>query len=67
MKESITIGMDLGDKKYQDCILNSAGKIIAEEEVVAGNRTVLACCCMRCGGQERNTSQNAKSFWRHKK
>ena len=41
MKKGITIGMDLGDKKHQVCILDPAGKIIAEKEV-AGNRTVMA-------------------------
>jgi len=38
MKKGITIGMDLGDKKHQVCILNKTGKIITEEEV-AGTRT----------------------------
>ena len=41
MKKGITIGMDLGDKKHQVCILDPAGKIIAEKEV-AGNRTAMA-------------------------
>ena len=41
MQKGITIGMDLGDKKHQVCILDPAGKIIAEKEV-AGNRTAMA-------------------------
>ena len=41
MKKGITIGMDLGDKKHQVCILDKTGKIIAEKEV-AGNRTAMA-------------------------
>ncbi|MBI2440188.1 MAG: IS110 family transposase [Lentisphaerae bacterium] len=41
MKKGSTIGMDLGDKKHQVCILDPAGKIIAEKEV-AGNRTAMA-------------------------
>lgn len=41
MEKGITIGMDLGDKKHQVCILNKAGKIIAEKEA-AGNRTATA-------------------------
>jgi len=41
MKKGITIGMDLGDKKHQVCILDKTGKIMAEEEV-AGHRTATA-------------------------
>jgi len=33
MKKGITIGMDLGDKKHQVCILNEAGKVITEEAI----------------------------------
>ena len=33
MKKGITIGMDLGDKKHQVCILDKAGKIITEEAI----------------------------------
>lgn len=40
MKKGITIGMDLGDKKHQVCIMNPAGKIIAEEEIT-GNRPTM--------------------------
>ena len=41
MEKGITIGMDLGDKKHQVCILDKEGKIIAEESV-AGIRTAMA-------------------------
>lgn len=40
MKKGITIGMDLGDKKHQVCILDKTGKIIAEE-AIAGTRTAM--------------------------
>jgi len=40
MKKGITIGMDLGDKKHQVCILDKTGKIIAEE-AVAGTRAAM--------------------------
>ena len=35
MEKGITIGMDLGDKKHQVCILDKTGKIIAEEVVTS--------------------------------
>jgi len=41
MKKGITIGMDLGDKKHQVCILDKTGKIIAEE-VVTGTRGAMS-------------------------
>jgi transposase len=41
VKKGITIGMDLGDKKHQVCILDKKGKIIVEESV-AGTRTAMA-------------------------
>ena len=40
MKKGITIGMDLGDKKNQVCILDEAGKIIAEEGIDNNRATV---------------------------
>jgi len=49
MKKDITIGMDLGDKKHQVCILDKTGKIITEEKV-AGTRTAMASFFKRyCG------------------
>ena len=41
MKKGITIGMDLGDKKHQVCMLDKTGKIMAEEEI-AGNCAAVA-------------------------
>lgn len=35
MKKGITIGMDLGDKKHQVCVLDKTGHILAEEEVTS--------------------------------
>lgn len=40
MKEGITIGMDLGDKKHQVCILDKRGKIIAEEGIDNNRKAV---------------------------
>jgi predicted NBD/HSP70 family sugar kinase len=38
MKKGITIGMDLGDKKHQVCILDEEGKIITEEAIDSKRR-----------------------------
>jgi transposase len=40
MKKGITIGMDLGDKKNQVCILDKTGKIIAEEGIDNNRKAV---------------------------
>jgi transposase len=67
MKKGITIGMDLGDKKHQVCILDKTGKIIAEE-VVTGTREALtaffkkyrgAVVAMETGTHSRWVSQMA--------
>jgi len=69
MKKGITIGMDLGDKKHQVCILDEAGKIIAEEEV-AGSRAATtrflkqyrgAVVAMETGTHSRWVSQVAEA------
>jgi hypothetical protein len=33
VQESVTIGMDLGDKTSRDCMLSSAGEILREDQV----------------------------------
>jgi len=40
MKKGITIGMDLGDKKHQVCILDKTGKIITTERIDNNRATV---------------------------
>ena len=69
MKKGITIGMDLGDKKHQVCVLNKEGKIIAEEEV-AGTRAAMkdffkryegAVLAMETGTHSRWVSQLAEA------
>ena len=69
MKKGITIGIDLGDKNHQICILNPAGKIVAEEEV-ASNRTAMtnffkryrgAVVAMETGKHSRWISQVAEA------
>ena len=32
--ETLTIGLDLGDRRHQACVLDEAGEILAEEEMV---------------------------------
>lgn len=69
MKKGITIGMDLGDKKHQVCILDKTGKIITEEEV-AGTRAAVtkffkryrgATVAMETGPQSRWVSRVAEA------
>jgi transposase len=69
MKKGITIGMDLGDKKHQVCILDKTGKIITEEEVM-GNRVAVtkffkqhpgAVVAMETGTHSRWISQIAET------
>jgi transposase len=69
MKKGITIGMDLGDKKHQVCILDKTGKIITEEEVT-GNRVAVtkffkkhpgAVVAMETGTHSRWISQIAET------
>ena len=69
MKKGITIGMDLGDKKHQVCILDKTGKIIAEE-AVTGTRAAMtvffkqyrgAVVAMETGTHSRWVSQIAEA------
>jgi transposase len=62
MKKGITIGMDLGDKKHQVCILDKTGKIIAEEEV-AGNRKAMASFFKQYRGAVVAMEMGAHSRW----
>jgi len=62
MKKGITIGMDLGDKKHQVCILDKTGKIIAEEEV-AGNRAAMASFFKRYRGAVVAMETGTHSRW----
>jgi transposase len=69
MKKGITIGMDLGDKKHQVCILDKTGKIIAEEEINSNRATVTkfferyrgAVVAMETGTHSRWVSQVAEA------
>ena len=69
MKKGITIGMDLGDKKHQVCILDKTGKIIAEEEVASTRAAVTkffkryrsATMAMETGPQSRWVSRIAEA------
>ena len=49
MKKGITIGMDLGDKKHQVCILDKAGKIITEEGIDNNRKAVTKFFKQYCG------------------
>jgi transposase len=62
MKKGITIGMDLGDKKHQVCILDKTGKIIAEEKV-AGTRTAMASFFQRYRGAVVAMETGTHSRW----
>lgn len=62
MKKGITIGMDLGDKKHQVCILDKTGKIIAEEEV-AGTRAAMTSFCNRYRGAVVAMETGTHSRW----
>jgi len=62
MKKGITIGMDLGDKKHQVCILDKTGKIIAEEEV-AGNRKAMESFFKQYRGAVVAMEMGAHSRW----
>lgn len=62
MKKGITIGMDLGDKKHQVCILDKTGKIIAEEEV-AGTRMAMASFFKQYRGAVVAMEMGAHSRW----
>lgn len=68
MKKGITIGMDLGDKKHQVCILDKTGKIITEESI-NNNRVIVtgffkhyrgATVAMETGPHSRWVSQEAE-------
>jgi len=69
MKKSITIGMDLGDKKHQVCILDKAGKIITVEGIDNNRATVTkffkryrgAVVAMETGTHSRWVSQIAET------
>lgn len=69
MKKGITIGMDLGDKKHQVCILDKTGKIIAEEGITNNRATVAkffkqypgAVVAMETGTHSRWVSQIAEA------
>jgi len=69
MKKGITIGMDLGDKKHQVCILDKAGKIIAAEGIDNNRTTVTkffkryrgAVVAMETGTHSRWVSQVAEA------
>ena len=69
MKKGITIGMDLGDKKHQVCILDKSGKIIAEEKVTGTRAAVTkffkqyrgAVVAMETGTHSRWVSQVAEA------
>jgi len=62
MKKGITIGMDLGDKKHQVCVLNKAGEIVAEEEV-ASNRAAMASFFKRYHGAVVAMETGTHSRW----
>ncbi|MFH1970720.1 MAG: IS110 family transposase [Verrucomicrobiota bacterium] len=62
MKKGITIGMDLGDKKHQVCILDKTGKIIAEEKVT-GNRKAMASFFKRYRGAMVAMEAGTHSRW----
>lgn len=49
MKKGITIGMDLGDKKNQVCILDETGKIIVEEGIDNNRKAVTKFFKRYCG------------------
>ena len=69
MKKGITIGMDLGDKKHQVCILDKAGKIITAEGIDNNRATVTkffkryrgAVVAMETGTHSRWVSQIAEA------
>jgi transposase len=69
MKKGITIGMDLGDKKHQVCVLDKAGKIIAAEGIDNNRATVIkffkryrgAVVAMETGTHSRWVSQIAET------
>lgn len=62
MKKGITIGMDLGDKKHQVCVLNKAGEIVVEEEV-AGNRAAIVSFFKRYRGAVVAMETGTHSRW----
>lgn len=62
MKKGITIGMDLGDKKHQVCILDKTGKIIAEE-AVAGTRAAMTSFFKRYRGAVVAMETGTHSRW----
>jgi len=62
MKKGITIGMDLGDKKHQVCVLDKTGKIIAEEKV-AGTRAAMASFFKRYRGAVVAMETGTHSRW----
>jgi len=43
MNESMTIGVDLGDKKHQLCVLDAQGHIVEEREIVNTRAAVTQC------------------------
>jgi len=69
MKKGITIGMDLGDKNHQICILDKTGKIIAEEGIDNNRKAVTkffkryheAVVAMETGTHSRWVSQVAET------
>jgi transposase len=69
MQKGITIGMDLGDKKHQVCILDKAGKIITAEGIDNNRATVTkffkryrgAVVAMETGTHSRWVSQIAEA------
>ena len=62
MKKGITIGMDLGDKKHQVCILDETGKIMVEEAVI-GNRTAMTSFFKRYRGAVVAMETGTHSRW----
>ena len=60
--ETLTIGLDLGDRHHHVCVLDAAGEILAEEAIV-NTREVLTAFCARYPGATVVMETGTHSPW----
>jgi transposase len=60
--KTLTIGLDLGDRRHHACVLDEAGEILAEE-VIVNTREVLTAFCARYPGATFVMETGTHSPW----
>ena len=65
--ETLTIGLDLGDRRHHACVLDASGEILAEEAIV-NTREVLTVFAARYPGatfvmETSRTARGSRGCW----